>query len=95
VTDSGVPPLSATRSFTVFVVAPPRMGPITAPVNGTVSLMLSTVVGKTYRVEYKNNLNDTTWSPVGESRFATSATLTIEDNIGSRPQRFYRVLVLD
>jgi hypothetical protein len=95
VTDSGVPPLSATRTFTVFVVAPPRMGPITAPVNGTVSLMLSTVVGKTYRVEYKNNLNDTTWSPVGESRFATSATLTIEDNIGSRPQRFYRVLVLD
>jgi len=95
VSDNGIPSLSATRSFTVFVVRPPRISEITAPLNGRVSLSLSVVVGKTYRVEYKNDLNQAAWSPLGGNRLATSATLTIEDDIGMQPQRFYRVMVLD
>jgi hypothetical protein len=95
VTDSGVPPLSAARSFTVFVVGPPRISGITPPLNGMVTLTLPAIVGKTYRVEFKNNLNDSAWSPLGGNRLATSATLTIDDNIGTQPQRFYRVLVVD
>ena len=95
VTDDGAPPLSATRSFTVFVASPPRISGITPPLKGVVTLTLATIVGKTYRVEYKNNLNDTAWTLLGGDRVATSSTLTIEDNIGSQSQRFYRVLVAD
>jgi hypothetical protein len=95
VTDSGVPPMSAARSFTVFVAGPPRISGITPPLNGIVTLTLPAITGKTYRVEYKNNLNDSTWTPLGGNRLATSATLTIDDNISGQPQRFYSVLVVD
>ena len=95
VTDSGAPPLSAARSFTVFVVGPPRISGITPPLNGVVTLTMPAIAGKTYRVEYKNNLNDAAWTPLGGNRLATSATLTIDDNIGAQQQRFYRVLVVD
>jgi regulation of enolase protein 1 (concanavalin A-like superfamily) len=94
-TDSGTPPLSATRNFTVVVVGPPRLSGITPPLNGVVTLTLPAIAGKTYRVEYKNNLNDTSWTPLGGNRPAASATLTITDNLGAQPQRFYQVLVLD
>jgi hypothetical protein len=95
VTDSGVPPLSTGRSFTVFVVSPPHISGITPPLNGVVTLTLPAITGKTYRVEYKNNLNDSAWSPLGGNRLATSATLNVDDNIGTQPQRFYRALVVD
>ena len=95
VTDSGAPPLSATRMFTVFVVAPPRISGITPPLNGVVTLTLPAIVGKTYRVEYKDNLNDSSWTPLGSNRLAISTTLIVEDNLGAQPQRFYRVLVVD
>jgi len=95
VTDSGVPPLSATRTFTVFVVGPPRISGITPPVNGVVTLTVPAIAGKTYRVDYKNNLNDLAWTPLGGNRLAPSTTLAIHDDIGTQPQRFYRVLVLD
>lgn len=95
VTDNGAPPLSAARSFTVFVVAPPRISGITPPLNGVVTLTLSAIAGKTYRVEYKDNLNAVAWTPLGGNRLATSATLIVEDNLGAQPQRFYRVLVVD
>ena len=59
------------------------------------ALSLPAIIGKIYRVEYKNNLHDSAWTPVGTDRLANSATLTVEDNIGGNRQRFYRVLVLD
>jgi len=95
VDDNGAPPLNSARTFTVFVVGPPRISGITPPMNGVVTLTLPAITGKTYRVEYKNNLNDPAWTPLGGNRLATSATLTIDDNIGSQPQRFYEVLIMD
>jgi hypothetical protein len=95
VTDNGVPPLSAARPFTVFVVAPPRITSLTPPFNGVVTLNVGVIAGKTYRVEFKNNLSETAWTPLGGNRLATSPTLTVTDNIGSQSQRFYRVLILD
>jgi hypothetical protein len=94
-TDSGVPPLSVARTFTVFVVGPPRISGITPPINDVVMLTVPVIAGKTYRVEYKNNLSDATWTPLGGNRLAASTTLAIHDDIGSQPQRFYQVLVVD
>jgi len=63
--------------------------------NGVVMLTVPAIAGKTYRVDYKNNLNDPAWTPLGGDRLAPSTTLAIHDDIGTQPQRFYRVLVLD
>jgi hypothetical protein len=95
VTDTGVPPLSDMRSFTVFVVGPPRISGIAPPLLGVVTITLPAIVGKTYRVDFKDHLTDPDWSPLGGDRVAVSATLTIEDDIGTQPQRFYRVHVVD
>src|SRR4030095_8053532 len=45
VTNNGLPPLSTARSFTVFVVGPPRITSLTPPVNGVVTLSVSVIVG--------------------------------------------------
>ena len=61
---------------------------------GNVSFTVGTTAGKTYRVEYKMNLNDTNWQPLGPDRLATGSSLTVTDVIGTNPQRFYRVIEL-
>src|SRR5262249_6658014 len=95
VTDNGTPPLSASRSFTVVVANPPRLGGITPPVNRHLTLTLQAILGKTYRVEYKDNLGDANWVPLGADRLANAETLTLEDNLGTAPQRFYRLSIRD
>jgi hypothetical protein len=94
VTDNGVPPASATRSFTVRVVPPPRTAIIVGP-GGSVALSFQTISGQTYRVEYKNDLHEEDWMPLGDDVVATGGSLTINDVIGARPHRFYRIVQLD
>jgi hypothetical protein len=94
VTDSGVPPLSSTRSFTINVRTPPR-ATITMDGSGHVTLAFATASGKTYRVDYKDNLNNANWLPLGASIMANSSSLTVPDDIGGNPQRFYRIVQLD
>jgi hypothetical protein len=50
--------------------------------------------GHTYRVEFKNDLNETTWRPLGTNQFATGDTLTFSDTPAA-PQRFYRVVLVE
>jgi hypothetical protein len=95
VTDDGVPPLSSSHSFAVRVAGPPRIGGITPPVAGALTLTVPVIPGKTYRVEYKDNLNAATWSPLGGDRHPATETLVVQDNLAGGPQRFYRVVILD
>ncbi len=95
VIDNGVPPMSAARSFTIFVASPPLLSTLIPPSDGVVSLALEALVGKTYRFEYKDNLGDQNWTRLGGDRPATTTTLVVTDRIGSRSQRFYRVSILD
>jgi hypothetical protein len=95
-TDNGVPFFaSATRAFTVIVAPPPQLTGITRPIAGSLSLTWATIPGKTYRVEYKNDLHPGPWQPLGTDRTATGTSLTIIDNIGNLPNRFYRITILD
>jgi hypothetical protein len=94
-TDNGVPPMSATRAFTVIVAPPPQLTGITPLSAGSLSLTWSTIPGKTYRVEYRNDLHAGPWQPLGAERTAVGTSLTIIDNIGLQPQRFYRITILD
>jgi hypothetical protein len=93
--DNGTPPMSATRAFTIIVAPPPQLTGITRPVAGSLSLTCSTIPGKTYRVEYRNDLHAGPWQALGAERIAVGTSLTIVDNIGLQPQRFYRITILD
>jgi len=93
-TDDGTPNLTGSQSFHVFVRLPP-IATITHPSSGNVSLTFPTVPGKTYRIEYKTNLNDAVWTtllPQGDNQVAGGASLTIPDAIGANSQRFYRIV---
>ena len=95
VADNGTPSLSAARTFQVFVITGPRLSGITRLPAGKISLTFGTVVGKTYRLEYKDRLSDALWARLSPDTMAQSTSLTIEDDMGARAQRFYRVVQLD
>jgi len=60
---------------------------------GNISFTWSTVVGKTYQVQYTTNLTQAVWHSLGGAVTATSATLTASDSLGANPQRFYRIVM--
>ena len=90
VTDSGVPMQSASQGFTIIVLPQPQAG-INNAGGGNVSISFDTIVGRSYRVEYKQNLSDPNWLPLTPNVVATDVTLTIQDSIGAEPHRFYRI----
>jgi hypothetical protein len=90
VTDNGTPALNAARTFTVITGI--RISSVNRMPGGEVSISFGTIPGKTYRVEYKNNLNEPAWTPVGPNMVADSTSLTVVDDPGAQPQRFYRIV---
>jgi hypothetical protein len=50
--------------------------------------------GHTYRVEYKQNLSDPVWLPLGADHFATGGTINVNDAAGAS-QRFYRIYMVE
>jgi hypothetical protein len=58
--------------------------------DGSFQLEFPTEAGHTYRVEYKNNLGDPIWLPLGSDHFATTSILLVSDSPGAA-RRFYRV----
>jgi len=79
---------------------PANLG-VSVPPAGSVTLLgatfarvsFSVVVGRTYQLEYRNDLATGTWLPLGSPRLATSTTLITNDTLGPT-QRFYRLRVL-
>lgn len=63
--------------------------------NGQLALVWGTVAGKSYRVEYKDNLGDAEWRALGGDYLAGDTTLTVVDPVVTGGQRFYRILKLD
>jgi hypothetical protein len=60
-----------------------------------VVLSIGATVGKTYRVEYKDDLNAANWTQLGTDQVAAATPLVITDNMAGSPQRFYHVTQLD
>ncbi len=77
-------------SFSANVPAVPI--PLDAQVSGT-SLLLNwqSTVGLTYQLEYKDNLTDPAWTPLGGTVPGTGGALTLTNNLGDSPQRFFRL----
>jgi hypothetical protein len=78
-----LPPASNAPTVTAFSVQPGQ----------SLNLTFQTSPGHTYRVEYKNNLDDSNWLPLGTDCFATGSTQTINDSPGNS-QRFYHVQMI-
>jgi hypothetical protein len=64
------------------------------PVNGTVAFSFGTEVGRQYQVEVTEDLAVPDWQPLGGTYFGTGSPILVIDELGPRPQRFYRVLLL-
>jgi alpha-D-ribose 1-methylphosphonate 5-triphosphate synthase subunit PhnG len=77
------------------VVVLPAFRATVSLTDNVATVSFSTIVGRIYRVESKTNLNDASWSPVGEDTLATSTTLTVQDGLAGQPQRFYRLVQVD
>jgi uncharacterized repeat protein (TIGR03803 family) len=60
----------------------------------SVALTWNAVVGNSYNVLYKTNLEQPSWNTLASSLMATNAFMTIFDAVGPDPQRFYQVLQL-
>jgi hypothetical protein len=86
---------SAPIVLEVQLPPPPHITRISTSPGGTLAIAFEAVVGRTYRLEYKHLLSEPAWTPIGADVVAASATLTIYDNPGTIPQRFYRLLRLN
>jgi len=97
VADNGTPSLSATQTFTVFVVTAVQITAIHQVSASQISMTWSTEVGKTYQAEFRDDLDPaTTWQPVPGSQVtagSTSQSMTIDP--GSPAHRFYRIARLN
>jgi hypothetical protein len=86
--DSG----SVTSAVAVLrVLVPPAI--VGAAHAGSVTQVeVQSIPGLTYVLEYKDQLDDPAWTPLG-SIIGTGAVLTLEDSAATAPTRFYRVRV--
>ncbi len=91
VVDNGSPPLTNTTSFTAVVVPPPAI--LSIGLAGTnVTLVWSAVSGRSYELQFKNDLTASNWTALLPRVTATSNTAGQSDTFST--QRFYRVFVL-
>ena len=94
VRDDGSPPLSASATFTVHVVAPPR-AVLRPGGGGALALSFPTVAGKRYQVLYQDRLGQGPWLLWAEAVVGTGGELTVPLETGASPQRFYKLQILE
>ena len=92
VADNGSPTLSDAKTFTIVVntAAPLQFTSITMSVNSVVTLNWTSQSGKTYRVEYKDDLDQTNWNTLGDFNATGNAT-SATNTVSGTPQRYYRI----
>jgi hypothetical protein len=52
------------------------------------------LAGQMYQIQYKTNLTDAAWLPLNSPAQGTGASLSLTNNLGGAPQRFYRLAIL-
>jgi hypothetical protein len=92
VTDNGVPPLSATQSFSVIVE--PRPVLTIGMTNGIVTLGWSAIAGLSYQPQFKTNLTDADWTAFPSNVLASGPTAEVTDTNSANTSLFYRIFVL-
>jgi hypothetical protein len=95
VTASTIPPLTATTAFAISVLPELHWDGISVSADGTVHLSFGTIPGKTYRVEYKDRIDDPAWLPLGADTVATGLNTSVPLGSAGIPQRYYRLVQVD
>jgi hypothetical protein len=65
------------------------------PIGTNLLLNWPGAAGQTYQLEYKNNLTDPAWTPVGNPVRGTGGVLTLTNSFGAASQRYFRLLLVD
>ena len=91
--------LSASNSFTVIVSGTvpgslPFMITSMNVSNRVAWVTWNSVVGQTYRLQYRDTLRTTNWQDVLPDVVATGTTTTTTNNLGNATQRFYRITLV-
>lgn len=84
---------SALSDPATLVVNTPPTGDATLLGSTFVRVTFSVVVGRTYQLEFTDDLGNPNWQPLGAPRLATTTTLITNDPLGPT-RRFYRLAVL-
>ena len=92
VTDSGSPNRSDAKSFSVILLEL-RVGALTVATDG-VTLSWTAIPNQSYRLQYKNDLNEPTWTDLSGSVTATNGVVSVTDPAVNQ-QRFYRLLLIE
>ncbi len=72
---------------------PPRVSDFALQPDGTCLLTFDASPGHIYRLEFKDDLSEATWRPLGTNQFATGTPQFFSD-APNEPQRFYRVVLV-
>jgi len=80
---------------TLVVLEPSVVLSIEALTADTVVLSWNSIPGRTYRVQYKNNLADPGWLELLPHVTATETVASLTNVVGNQPQRFYRIRTLE
>jgi hypothetical protein len=94
---NGAIPKSDEETFTVVVTADPfgvqsTDGQGLVASGETVTLSWDAIIGETYLVQYKDNLDDAVWKDLGT---LTATETTASTIVTSESQRYYRIVPLD
>jgi hypothetical protein len=98
ITASGVAAANYTINYVggqLTVDSVPQLTGVDINVNGNNLFIISwpTVTGRTYQLEYKDDLMAAAWKPEGSSLPGNDAMAVVTNNISDSPQRFFRVQV--
>ncbi len=93
VTDNGAPPMSDSETITVEVLSAIRFA--SSLRNGDkMELTWATRAGKSYAVEFKDDLNASQWTPLG-TNVAAGSSLSITNTTTNVLQRFFRIRTVE
>jgi hypothetical protein len=75
---------------------PPAAAPLNIQISGTnLFLAWPAAEGQNYQLEYKTNLSDPVWTPLGGPMMGTGGTLNVSNNLDNLPQRFFRLQLVN
>jgi len=92
VADNGTPSLSATQSFVATFYLPPKLTSVSQS-GGELTFSWQAPAGLSYQVEYKDELNALSWTPIGSPLSGNGGVLTFAHPL-SPQRRFFRLRIL-
>jgi hypothetical protein len=95
VTNTCIPPLSDTKTFTVYahpVPQRPQITSLTSLPNGAFTLTWNAEIGVQYQLQRNPNVTTTNWVNTGSALTATNTPASIRDTPVSTNQCYYRIV---